>query len=138
MTQTSGTPSARRRTLRWVAAALAGVLSGLYLVVFFVQLPHLHETDNPAPVYAALAVVYVIGAVLLVVRDASILQWIGVAVQVVLVGLFFWLLLKLYENGDQGFILDMLALAVAINTGQMILAGVLAYLAWDARGHPSL
>lgn len=138
MTPTTAMPAARRRTVRWVAAALAAVLAVLYLVVFFVQLPHLHETDNPAPVYAALAVVYVIGAVLLVVRDASILQWIGVAVQGVLLALFFWLLSELYAHGDQGFILDMLALAVAINTGQVILAGLLAYLAWDARGHPSL
>ena len=78
----------RRKALRRVAALLSEAVAALYLVVFFIQLPHMHETDNPAPVFVSLALVYVVGAVLLALRDLPWVHWSGAAVQVVIIGHF--------------------------------------------------
>jgi len=126
-----GMASPRRNTIRIVTGVLAAVVAALYVGVFFVQLPHLHEADNPAPAYVALAVVYATGAVL-TWRDKRVLHWVGAAVQVILLGLFFWILAELYGHGDESFILDMRWLAIAITAIQVALLGLLAYLAVSA------
>lgn len=124
--------SVRRRSLRFLTAAVTAAVAALYVAVFLVQLPHLHELDNPAPVYAALAAVYAVGAVLVALRDQQALLWTGATVQVVLLTLFFWLLAGLYAHGEESFILDMLGLAIGINAAQVVLLGLLSYLAGSA------
>jgi len=124
-----------RRVIRITTATLAALASALYVVVFLVQLPHLREPDNPAPVYAALAVVYATGAVL-GWWDRRVLHWVGAAVQAVLLGLFFWILAELYGHGEESFILDMLWLAVAITALQVVLLVLLVRLALTARRSP--
>lgn len=123
---------ARRTTIRNVTAVLTFVVSALYVAVFFVQLPHIRETDNPAPAYLALAVGYAIAAILLARRDNRSVQWAGAGVQVVLLGLFFWILVGLYRHGDELFILNMLGLVVPIIAVQVVLLVLLSYLAATA------
>jgi len=117
----------RRSTIRIMAVALAALAVALYVAVFFVQLPHIKEPDNPAPAYLFLAALYAVGAGL-VWWDKRTLYLIGAAVQVILIGLFFWLLTELYGHGDQSFILDMVGLAAAVLVAQVVLLGLLAYL----------
>lgn len=120
---------AQRRTARIAAAVLTALVAGLYVGVFFVQLPHIHELDNPAPAYLLLAAVYAAGVVVLAVWDKPVLQGVGAIVQGVLIGLFCSLLALLYREGDESFILDMAALAIAITAGQVVLLALLAGLA---------
>lgn len=117
------------RKVRWAAAVVAAVVAGLYVAVFFVQLPHIDELDNPAPAYLVLAVVYAVGAALLATTDKSVLHWLGAGVQAALIGLFLWLLQALYANDEESFILDMAALAIAVTACQVALLGLLSYLA---------
>ena len=126
--------SPRRTLVRRIAIGLAAGVAALYVAVFFVQLPHMHETDNPAPAYIALALVYIAVAASVALRDVARVLWIGAAVQVILLGLFFWLHALPSEHGDEGFILDMLGLAIAITATQFVILGLLAYLARTSRG----
>lgn len=132
----SGMGSTRRGAIRVVTVTLAAAVAVLYIVVFFVQLPHLHEPDNPAPVYLVLALLYAAGAVLVALRDKPVVHWVGAAVQVILVGLFLWLLAGLYAHGEESFILDMAALAIAITAVQVVLLGLLIHLAMSDQGRP--
>lgn len=118
-----------RRRLRLAAALVAAVVAALYVAVFFVQLPHIDELDNPAPVYLVLALVYAVGAALLATIDKSVLHWLGAGVQAALIGLFLWLLVGLYANDEESFILDMAGLAIAVTACQVALLGLLPYLA---------
>ncbi|MHA6512935.1 hypothetical protein [Tessaracoccus sp. Z1128] len=117
-----------RRRLRLAAAFLAGIIAVLYVTVFFIQLPHLREADNPAPLYAFLAVAYAVGAGLLVLRDNRLLHGVGAGIQVLVVGGFVWLFVELSRHGEESFVLDMLWLAVSINALQIVLFGILAVL----------
>ena len=126
---------APRRRLRLGALLLTAAVAVLYVVVFLVQLPHMQEIDNPAPAYLALAALYVVGLVLQVVRDTRVTYWVGAAVQAVLIGAFAWLLMLLYSNGDESFIFDMAWLAIAINAAQVVLMGVLGWLAIHTPRH---
>lgn len=127
-------PTSTRRTLLLrLSVGLSALVAALYLVVFFVQLPHIREGDNPAPAYAALALVYAAVAAGLALRDTPAVQWIGAAIQVIVLVLFFWLLALLYREGDQQFILDMLGLAIVITALQFVLLGLLAYVAMIPR-----
>jgi len=125
---TSAGPPGARGLLRIVTAALVAVVAVLYLAVFLVQLPHLHETDNPAPLYAFLAVVYLAGAVLVALRDTRPVLLLGLLVQALLLGGFTWLLVLLIREGDQGFLTDMLGLVIAVTAGQVVLVGLFSYL----------
>jgi hypothetical protein len=129
MTTISGvhTGSARQR-VRIGAAVLSGVVAALYVGVFFVQLPHIHELDNPAPIYLFLAALYAVGALVVALTDKAALHWLGAALQAVLIALFVWLLRGLYAHGEESFITDMAGLAIAVNVCQVALLGVLAYL----------
>lgn len=131
----SGVSSPSRRWARRAALLLTIAVAALYVGVFFVQLPHIHEQDNPAPVYLALAALYGIGAVLQAVRDTRATYWIGAVVQVVLIGLFAWLLAGLYSHDEESFILDMAGLSIAVNAAQLALAGLFTWLATHTPAH---
>ena len=117
-----------RGLLRILTTALVAVVAALYLAVFPVQVPHLHETDNPAPLYAFLAVVYLAGAVLVALRDTRPVLLLGLIAQALLLGGFTWLLVLLIREGDQAFLTDMLGLVIAVTAGQVVLLGLFAYL----------
>ena len=135
MTDYQGVEPTRRRRVRLVALLLTVSVAVLYVAVFFVQLPHIHELDNPAPAYVALAALYGVGALLQSVRDTRATYWVGAAVQVILVGLFAWLLVGMYAHDEEGFILDMAGLAIAVNVIQTVLIGLFAWLATHTPPH---
>ena len=120
-----------RRTLRIATVALTATVAALYLAVFLVQLPHLHETDNPAPLYAFLAVVYLAGAALVALRDTRAVLLIGLLIQALLLAGFTWLLALLIREGDQGFLTDMLGLVIAVIAAQVLLVGLFSALIAD-------
>lgn len=123
----------RRKALRRVAALLSGGVAVLYLVVFFVQLPHIREPDNPAPVFVPLALIYVVGAVLVIRRDVRWVQWLGAAVQVILIGLLAWIVVGSYAHEGVQFFVDMLWLVLAITAAQVLILGLLLNLALGSR-----
>jgi hypothetical protein len=125
--------SAPMHPLRTLTVVLLGAVTVLYAVVFAVQLPHLSEPDNPAPLYAVLSLAY-LGLTVTAARvDTTRLIWALAAVQVVMVALFGWSVGMLYSEGDEAFILDMAWLAGAVTLIQVILIGVLAYRGVRAR-----
>lgn len=128
-----GTPSPGRRRLRTAVVVVAAMIAVLYLVVFFIQLPHMREPDNPAPVYVPLALAYVVGAVLVAVRDRAWVQWTGAAVQVILIALLVWIVVGSATHEGVVFFLDMLWLVVTITAAQVFLIVALVALARGAR-----
>ncbi|KAB7745317.1 hypothetical protein GA707_05110 [Nostocoides sp. F2B08] len=119
--------------LRTLTVVLLAAVAVLYAVVFAVQLPHLSEPDNPAPIYAVLALGYLALAVTAARVDTLRLIWVLIGIQVLVVALFGWSVGMLYREGDEAFILDMQWLAVAVTLLQVILIGVLAYRGVKAR-----
>ena len=119
----------RRRAVRLVAAGVAAVVAVLYLVLFVVLLPHLHETDNPAPAFAALALLYAVGAVLLWRLDARWVHVVGAVIQAVLVAGYLWLWSSSAAEGDQQFFLDNLAFGITVTAAQVALFAMLVLLA---------
>ena len=113
--------------LRALTVVLLGAVAVLYAVVFLIQLPHLSETDNPAPVYAVLALAYLGFAVLAALVDTTRLVWALAAVQVLVIAMFGWSVGMLYREGDEAFILDLRWLAIAVTALQVVLVAVLAY-----------
>lgn len=124
-TPTTGGPT----TARYVAAGVAAGIGVLYVVLFLVLLPHLRETDNPAPAFLVLAVVYAAGALLVLGRDSRVLHLVGVGVQVFLVAGYVWLWSRSAAEGDDTFFRDNLALGVVITAAQVVLAVLLVLLA---------
>lgn len=125
--------SAPMDPLRTVTVVLLAAVAVLYAVVFAVQLPHLTEPDNPAPIYAVLALGYLALAVIAARVDTLRLIWVLLGIQVLLVALFGWSVGMLYSEGDEAFILDMRWLAVAVTLVQVVLIGLLAYRGARAR-----
>ncbi|MGA8048153.1 MAG: hypothetical protein WCA30_18000 [Dermatophilaceae bacterium] len=119
--------------LRTLTVVLLGAVAALYAVVFAVQLPHLSEPDNPAPIYAVLALGYLALAVTAARVDTLRLIWVLVGIQVLVVALFGWSVGMLYREGDEAFILDMQWLAGAVTLIQVVLIGVLVYRGMRAR-----
>jgi hypothetical protein len=119
-----------RGTTKLAAASVTAAVAILYLALFLVLLPHLHETDNPAPAFAALAVLYAVGAVLLWRLDARWVHVVGAVVQAFLVAGYLWLWSSSAAAGDQQFFLDHLALGVVITAAQVALFAMLVLLAW--------
>ena len=128
-----GAAAAPMHPLRTLTVVLLGVVAVLYAVVFAVQLPHLSEPDNPAPLYAVLSLGYVALAITAARVDTTRLTWVLVGIQVLLVALFGWSVGMLYSEGDDAFILDMQWLAGAITLVQVVLIGLLAYRGLKAR-----
>lgn len=124
-TRITGHPSAAR----YVATGLAAGIAVLYVGLFLVLLPHLHETDNPAPVFLALAVLYAVGAVLTVWRRSPRLDLLGVGVQVFLMAGYAWIFVGSAQEGDDSFFWDNLAFAVVILAAQVVLGVLLVALA---------
>lgn len=122
-----------RKALRRGAALLSGGVAVLYLGVFFIQLPHLHEPENPAPVFIPLALVYVVGAILLTLLDVPWVQWLGAAVQVILIGLLVWIVVGSYTHEGVEFFVDMLWLVLTITAAQVLILGLLVKLALGSR-----
>lgn len=118
-----------RRSTRLVAAGIAAVVAVLYLVLFLVLLPHLRETDNPAPVFAALALLYAVGAALLWRRDARWVHVVGAGIQVFLLAGYLWLWSSSAAEGDEQFFLDHLVLGVTVAAAQVALFALLVVLA---------
>ena len=125
--------SAPMDPLRTLTVVLLAAVAVLYAVVFAVQLPHLSEPDNPAPIYAVLALGYLALAVVAARVDTLRLIWVLLGIQVLLVALFGWSVGMLYSEGDEAFILDMQWLAVAVTLVQVVLIGLLAYRGAKAR-----
>jgi hypothetical protein len=128
--QTSPTPSPIRSTTTARAAHIVTIvllvaIAVLYIRVFSVQLPHLQEPDNPAPVYGFLALVYVVGATVYALRDTARVAWVLAALQVVVVSLFAWSVWLLYGHGDEAYILDMQGLAAAVTSTQLVVLALL-------------
>jgi hypothetical protein len=124
-----GAPPARRRSMRFVAAGIAAGVAVLYLVLFLVLLPHLSEADNPAPVFAVLALVYAVGVWLLARRDSRRLDLVGAVLQLLLVGGYAWFFVSSAAADDEQFFLDHLLFGVVISVAQVALAVLLVLLA---------
>ena len=122
-------PVERRRSRRLVAAGIAAGVAALYLVLFLVLLPHLQETDNPAPAFAALAVVYAVGTWLLARHDARWVHVVGAVLQALLVAGYVWLFASSADAGDDEFFVDHLAFGLVISAAQLVLLVLLVVLA---------
>lgn len=128
-----------RGRIRWAAAALCVIVAVAYLSVFLSLLPTLGQVgDDPTPLFAVLASVYVVGAVLLLYRDSSALHWAGGALQIILLSSYFGItVIGEMQHPDpmaaQPFALRFLAQGIVIGAAQLILAGALIYLASSRR-----
>ena len=118
-------------------AAVSGVVACLY-GVFFVIVRDAEQavvggTDDTFPAYAALAVVYLVGAVLLTALERRWVWVTGAIVQVVVLGLFVLLGLGVFEHEALSDV-PVAVWAAAITGLQLVLLGVLTYLAGARRG----
>ena len=131
------TPVLHRRSMRFVAAGIAAAVAFLYLVLFLVLLPRLTETDNPAPVFAVLAVAYAVLSLLLAKREERVLLVVGAVVQAFLVGGYLWLFAGSALADDEWFFVEHLLLGVAIAVAQVVLGVLLVRLARSGGPTPS-
>lgn len=134
-TFTHPSETGRRRT-RYAAAALSGVIGVLYLVLLFlVADAEAGASENTFGAYLFLAVPYVAGAALLMLVDRRVLWVVGAGVQVAVVVLF-----VMFGAGafgpEQGVFdydalshLPMEAWAAVVTGGEVVLLGLLLYLA---------
>jgi len=133
-------------TARYLGAVVSGVVACLYVVLFVIvrdaEQAVVGGTDDTFPAYAALAVLYLVGAVLLTVLERRWVWVTGAIVQVVVLGLFVFLGVGLREPGvfEYEALSDVpVAVWAAAITGlQLVLLGVLTYLAGSRRGAPAL
>jgi nitrate reductase gamma subunit len=99
-------------------------------------------TDATFPAYAALAVVYLVGAVLLTAQERRWVWVTGAIVQVVVLGMFVLFGVGLLGPGvfEHEALSDVpVAVWSAAITGlQLVLLGALTYLAGARRGAPAL
>ncbi|HET7723454.1 MAG TPA: hypothetical protein VFK68_02345 [Propionibacteriaceae bacterium] len=106
-----------------------------YLIVFMTLLPTLGTVgDDPTPLFAVLAGTYLVGAVLLLSRDNVLVDWVGVAIQVVLLAAYLSLtVVGGLQHPDPAeavpFALRFLPHGIVVGAAQVLLVGVLAYLA---------
>ncbi|HSN11319.1 MAG TPA: hypothetical protein VLS51_04345 [Propionibacteriaceae bacterium] len=117
------------------ATVLCIVVAVVYLAVFFTLLPTFGQVaDDPTPLFAVLAGTYVVGAILLLSRDNVVVEWVGMIVQVVLLAAYLSLtVVGDIEHPDPSaaipFSVRFLPHGVIAATAQVLLIGVLAYLA---------
>lgn len=81
----------RRRTIRWVAAGVSGVLAVLYAVLLSIVYAQ-ESSGTPESTYGAyifLGVAYLVGSVALALSDRQAVLVVGIAVQVAVVVLYF-------------------------------------------------
>jgi hypothetical protein len=130
-------PLEHRRTLRHLTAALSGGVGLLYVALFFlVADAEAGAAENTYGAYLLLSVLYVVGAALLVIADRRALWISGAAVQVAVVILFAMFGAGLFGPGQGVFDYDALSglhvelWAAAITGAQLLLLGLMAYLAY--------
>jgi len=142
MTSEHGTftrpPADGRKSIRYVAAALCGIVGLLYLILLFLVAdaefaPGAVVSDTTYGAYLFLAVPYVVGAALLVAVDRRVLWAVGSAVQVLVIALFVMFGVGMFGPGvfeyDALSALRMELWAAVITGAQVILFGLLCYLA---------
>ena len=134
-TLTHPSEAGRRRT-RYAAAALSGVIGVLYLVLLYlVADAEADAQENTFGAYLFLAVPYVAGAVLLLLVDRRVLWLVGAGVQVAVVALFVMFGAGAFGPGQGVFDYDALsdlpmeAWAAVVTGGEVVLLGLLLYLA---------
>jgi hypothetical protein len=134
------TPSRSTRTkVRWTAITLCIIVALAYLWVFVTLLPTFgHVSDDPTLLFAVLTGTYVVGAVLLLSRDNVAVEWAGVAVQVVLLAAYISLtVIGGIQHPDPAaavpFALRFLPHGIVVGAAQVLLVGLLAYLALSRR-----
>ena len=134
-------PSDRRTMTRYLAAALCGIVGVLYLILLFlVADAESGVSENTFGAYLLLAVPYLIGAGLLVAVDRRALWIAGAAIQLVVIVLFVMFGAGLFGPGQGVFDYDALSglnmeLWAAVITGaEVVLFGLLSYLAFTSQG----
>lgn len=124
--------SARRR-VRLTAAAVCGLVTLVYLWMFFsVRAAEVGASENTFGAYLQLALVYALGTALLLVVDRRWVWGTGMAVQAVVIGLF---LVFGRAVLDYDLVADLpLWLWITVTTlGQVALVGLLGYLVATTR-----
>lgn len=133
--QASNLPSkGRRRSLRYLTAALCLSVGVLYLaLLFLVKHAEAAEAENTYGAYLFLSVPYLVGGVLLATLDRRSLYAIGAAVQVLVVALFVMFGIGVFGPGVFEYqalsALHMGLWAALITGAQIVLFGLLSYLA---------
>ena len=131
-TQNAGT----RRTVRYIASAMSGVVAVLYVVLMLmVRNAELEPGATDTTTYGgylALAVAYAIGAVILFVVDNRVLHLLGAGVQIVVLLLFIAFGIGLLGQGvfDNKAVshLPIGLWATLITGAQVVLLAMLGYL----------
>lgn len=135
-------PSARsRRLVRYLTAALSAVVGILYLVllvlVFEAESRPGATDSNTYGGYLFLAVAYLLGAALLLTTDRLVLWAVGAIVQVLVIVLFVLFGVGVFGPGVFEYQalsdLRMALWATVITSAQVILLGLLSYLALTLR-----
>ena len=128
-------PADRRRVVRYVAAGLSAGLAGCYLalLVLVARLEMAAGGEDTFGAYLFLSVPYLIGAVLLAIRDQRLLWVLGAGAQVGVLTLFVLFGVGVFGPGvfDYATVapLHMAVWAVATVTAEVVLLGLLIYLA---------
>ena len=135
---TSTRPATGRTLIRYVAAALCGIVAVLYLTLLFLvaeaeSVPGATDGDTYGA-YLYLAVPYLVGAGLLAAFDRRALWTVGAAVQVLVIALFVMFGVGVFGPGVFEYEaltgLRMQLWAAGITSTQVILLGLLCYLAF--------
>lgn len=132
--------SRRRRGTRLVAAALCGLVAVLYLfLLFLVADAESGASENTYGAYLLLAVLYLVGAGLLIAVDRKALWIAGAAVQIAVLVLFVMFGAGVWGPGQGVFDyaalrgLHMVWWATAITGAEVVLLGLLLFLAFTAQ-----
>lgn len=127
----------RRVCTRYLAAALSGVVGILYLVLLFlVSDAEVGASENTYGAYLFLAVPYLAGAALLLTVDRRPVWVAGAAVQVLVIVLFVMFGAGAFGPGQGVFDyeplsgLHMVVWAATITGAELVLLGLLSYLAF--------
>jgi hypothetical protein len=128
-----------RRPIRYLAAALSGVVGVLYLILLFlVADAESGAGENTYGAYLFLAIPYLAGAGLLVALDRQALWAIGAVFQLVVLVLFAMFGAGLFGPGQGVFDYEALSelsmawWATGVTAAEVILFGLLGYLAVTA------
>ncbi|QNN54367.1 hypothetical protein [Nocardioides mesophilus] len=128
--------ASRRRSVRHLAAGLAGMLGVLYLVLMFLvkdaeSVPGATDSNTYGG-YLFLAVAYLVGAALLATLDRRLVWVVGAAVQVLVLGFFVLFGVGVFGPGVFEYdALDDLSIqwwAAAATAGELVLLGLLGHL----------
>ena len=133
----TSTDAARRLSARRGAAILSAIVTLTYAWMFFaIRTAETGLSENTFGAYLQLTVIYTIGTVLLLVTDHRWLWGIGAAVQVIVLALFATFGIAIF---DYSAVADLpLALwAATITTAQLLVLGLLGYLALSPTPTPS-